>query len=236
LVLAGGILAVLAGLGFVLVENRVREPMLPLQFFKRPNFAAATLFGVMVNLTYYGVIFVLSFYLQQVKGWSAVTAGLAYLPLTGTFIASNVASGAMAARWGSRLPMIVGGLIGTAGFALLAPLGADSSYLSMLPAFVLIPTGMGLGVPAMTTAILASVDRGSAGVASAVLNTARQAAGAIGVALFGALAGSGSQIVPGLRTAALISVVLVLCASLLAAVGMHREKRADATLDSPAEG
>jgi len=219
-VIGGAVIAVVAGAAFIAVEQRVREPMLPLKFFGRPNFATATLFGVAVNLTYYGVIFVLSLYLQQVKSWPAIQAGLAYLPLTATFIASNMASGAIAARVGSRLPMIAGGLIGAVGFGLLALLNADSSYWAMLPPFILIPAGMGLAVPAMTTAILGSVERSASGVASAVLNTARQAAGAIGVALFGALA-SGDQIVSGLQISSLISVALVLCGAGLAAIGMR---------------
>ncbi|MEO8884371.1 MAG: MFS transporter [Devosia sp.] len=222
-VIGGAIVAVLAGLAFVVVEQRVHEPMLPLKFFGQRNFSTATVFGISVNLTYYGVIFVLSLYLQQVKGWSATQAGLAYLPLTAGFIASNMASGAISARVGSRLPMIAGGLIGAVGFGLLALLNADSSYWAMLPPFILIPAGMGLAVPAMTTAILGSVERSASGVASAVLNTARQAAGAIGVALFGALA-SGDQIVSGLQLSALISLALVLCAAGLAAIGMHDAK------------
>jgi DHA2 family methylenomycin A resistance protein-like MFS transporter len=223
LVLGGFAMAILAGIGFVMVEHRSKTPMLPLEFFGRPNFTPATLFGIVANMTYYGVIFVLSLYLQQVKGWSPAISGLAFLPLTGGFIVSNMISGAVVARWGSRPPMVIGGLIGAVGFALLSTLDEHSSYLAMLAPFILIPAGMGLGVPAMTTAILGSVERQSSGVASAVLNTARQSAGAIGVALFGALAG-GDQIVSGLRLSATISVVLVLFGAVLAAVGMHAHK------------
>jgi MFS transporter, DHA2 family, methylenomycin A resistance protein len=223
LVLGGVAMAILAAIGFVMVEHRSRAPMLPLEFFGRPNFTPATLFGVVANMTYYGVIFVLSLYLQQVKGWSAALSGLAFLPLTGGFIVSNMISGAVVARWGSRPPMVIGGIIGALGFALLSLLDEHSSYFAMLAPFILIPGGMGLGVPAMTTAILGSVEREASGVASAVLNTARQAAGAIGVALFGALAGGG-EIVAGLRLSATISIVLVLIGAVLAAVGMHGHK------------
>jgi DHA2 family methylenomycin A resistance protein-like MFS transporter len=227
-VVVGGLaMAVLAGIGFIVVELRSKAPMLPLEFFARPNFTPATIFGIVANLTYYGVIFVLSLYLQQVKGWSPSISGLAFLPLTGGFIVSNMISGAVVARWGSRPPTVIGGLLGAVGFFLLARLDADSSYLMMLAPFILIPGGMGLGVPAMTTAILGSVDRQSSGVASAVLNTARQAAGAIGVALFGALAGDG-QIVSGLKLAATISVGLVLFGAVLAGFGMHGHKREEA--------
>jgi MFS transporter, DHA2 family, methylenomycin A resistance protein len=216
LVVAGGILAVLAGLGFVVIEGQTNDPMLPLSFFRRPSFSPAILFGILVNLTYYGVIFVLSLYLQSVRGYSAFSTGLAYLPLTGTFILSNVLSGWMTGRMGPRLPMIAGASIGALGFLLLSTLGSSSRYGQMLPPFLLIPLGMGLAVPAMTTSVLASVERSRAGTASAVLNAARQAGGAIGVAVFGALAGgSVERITGGLRSSALLSVGLLLTAAAL---------------------
>ena len=87
--------------------------------------------------------------------------------------------------------MIIGGVIGAAGICAAALAGRADAFLSMLPAFFLIPFGMGLGVPAMTTSILASVDKAFSGTASAILNAARQAAAAIGVAIFGALASAG---------------------------------------------
>ena len=178
----------------------------------------------MVNLTYYGVIFVLSLYLQQVKHWSAWRSGMAYLPLTAGFIASNMASGAIVARVGSRPPMIGGGLIGTVGFSLLALLDAERSYWQMLLPFILIPIGMGFAVPAMTTAILVSVERQASGVASAVLNTARQAAGTVGVAIFGAQAAGGDQIVFGLKASSVISAVLVLGGAVLAMLFIRKDE------------
>ncbi|WP_394830230.1 MFS transporter [Pendulispora rubella] len=217
-VVAGGLLlAIAAGAAFVWTESRARAPMLPLRFFRKPNFSPAVAFGVLVNFTYYGMIFVLSLYLQQALGYSAFRAGLAYLPLTGSFFVSNLLSGRVAARVGSRLPMTIGAFVAALGYALLVRLDAASSYGAMLPAFLLIPAGMGFAVPAMTTATLASVDREWSGTASAVLNAARQAGAAIGVALFGALATGGPEhIVSGVGRAALISTAMLLLGSALA--------------------
>jgi MFS transporter, DHA2 family, methylenomycin A resistance protein len=216
-VLGGILLAIAGGCGFVAVEKHVRFPMLPLSFFQLPNVSAATVFGILVNFTYYGVVFVISFYLQQTHGYSPLRAGVAYLPLTATFVFSNLSSGWMAGRFGPRTPMVLGALIGTAGFVLLHRLDGASPFLAMLPAFILLPAGMGLAVPAMTTTILASVDRARSGTASGVLNAARQAGGAMGVAVFGALAaGGGSHIVTGLRASAAISTGLLLVAAALA--------------------
>jgi len=223
IVWGGALTALAAGALFAAAEARAETPMLPPSFLARPDFGPAVLFGVAVNTAYYGVLFVLSLYLQTVLGFSALKAGLACLPLTGTFILSNLASGWLVARFGSRLPMAMGGAIAAAGYLLLSRLDARSGLLDLLPAFALIPGGMGLGVPAMTTAILASVEPRDTGVASAVLNTARQAGGAVGVAAFGALAGGAAgHIVPGLHAAALVSAGLVGAAALLAARAMRR--------------
>ena len=173
---------------------------------------------MLVNCTYYGIIFVLSLYLQKSLGYSTIQAGLAFLPLTGTFIVSNIASGWMVGRMGSRPPMILGGVIGTVGYSLLHHLGGRSTFMDMLPGFVLIPAGMGLAVPAMTTAILSSVDRARSGTASAVLNAARQVGGAIGVAAFGALVSgvTAEQIISGLKIAAFSSAALLVIATIIA--------------------
>src|SRR6202043_926668 len=135
-----------AGAAFIAVEARTASPMLPLHFFRLPGFAPAIVFGVLANCTYYGIIFVLSLYLQKALGYSTVQAGLAFLPLTGTFIVSNIASGWMVGRMGSRPPMIFGGIIGTVGYSLLYLLGSRSTFMEMLPGYLLIPLGMGLAV------------------------------------------------------------------------------------------
>ena len=224
LVLGGFALAVISTVLFVRVEGRVTQPMLPLSFFHLPNFSPAVLFGIAVNLTYYGLIFILSLYLQHICRYTATQAGLAFLPLTATFVVANLISGWMVGHYGSRLPMLLGALIGACGFALLTRLDAHSSYLAMLAPFVMIPSGMGLGVPAMTTAILASVEKTWSGTASAVLNAARQAGGAIGVAAFGALVTGGDlHIVPGMHAAAWLSSGLLVTASVVVWFGIRRQ-------------
>ncbi|VWB44349.1 MFS transporter [Burkholderia lata] len=218
-VVAGGFaLAALAALAFVAVEARTATPMLPLSLFRHRTFSAAVLFGICVNLTYYGTVFVLALYLQRARGESALQAGLAFLPLTGGFLLSNLASGRVVARHGPRAPMLAGALVAALGYGSLHFVDASTPLPLLLVPFLLIPTGMGFAVPAMTTAVLASVAPERAGIASAVLNTARQAGGAMGVAAFGALAGGGSagQVVDGLRIETAVSVALLVTAALLA--------------------
>jgi DHA2 family methylenomycin A resistance protein-like MFS transporter len=218
LVFGGLAVALAAGTGFYVVEKKVSTPMLPLGIFSRTGFSSAVLFGVLVNFSYYGVIFVLSLYLQKVRGYSAIGAGLAFLPLTGTFIFSNVASGWVMTRHGLRRPMFAGALVAAAGYAMLGIIGTDSNsgFWSMLPGLALIPMGMGLAVPAMTTSILSSVEKDSAGTASAILNAARQVGGAMGVAICGALAGTEYGLTGGIHSALAVSTCFLLVAATLA--------------------
>ncbi len=223
-VIAGSLLALVTAVAFIAVEARIPFPMLPLRFFQQPGFTPAIVFGVLVNCTYYGIIFVLSLYLQRGLHYSTTQAGLAFLPLTGTFIASNMVSGWLSGQTGPRVPMVLGGLVAAAGYVLLYRLGVRTTFLEMLPAFVLIPAGMGLAVPAMTTAILSSVDRTTAGTASAVLNAARQVGGAIGVAAFGALVSgvTPEEIASGSSAASLIAASLLIVATTFALWGVRR--------------
>ena len=221
LVQGGFAVALVAGSLFLLVEKKVSSPMLPLQLFRQAAFSGAVLFGVLVNFSYYGVIFVLSFYFQKIRGYSVMEAGLAFLPLTGTFIFSNIASGKLTAHFGLRLPMIAGGLIGCGGYALLAMaigLGPQAGFMAMLPGLLLIPAGMGLAVPAMTTSILSSVQKNMAGTASAVLNAARQVGGAMGVAVYGAMVSlaANRQASGGVTGTLIASAILLLLAAGLA--------------------
>jgi DHA2 family methylenomycin A resistance protein-like MFS transporter len=221
IVLAGGALAIVCGWGFVVAERRSHSPMVPPEMFRGAALTPLIAFGTIVNLTYYGIIFIISLYLQQLLGYSAIQAGVAYLPLTATFIVANLVSGWLTGRAGPRAPMVIGAIVGATGFALLLLLGATSRYSSMIVAFILIPGGMGLAVPAMTTATLAAVDRKWAGTVSALLNTARQAGGAIGVAIFGALVGRGrDHIVAGLHASSMASSALLLSAAMLAWQGV----------------
>lgn len=213
----GFMLALVAAGVFVQIEVRSGAPMIPPDLFANRTFDAAVVFGAVVNFTYYGTVFVLTLYLQRALGYTPLQAGLAFLPLTAGFFVSNIISGRLTAAYGPRVPMLVGAAIDAAGFVLLVRAGLDTPYADLWLPFLLIPTGMGLAVPAMTNAILSSVDRRRAGVASAVLNTARQAAGAIGVAVYGSLAdGAAAQIVHGLHAAAGISIALLLVGAVLA--------------------
>ncbi|MBO9559692.1 MAG: MFS transporter [Caulobacter sp.] len=209
--LAGGVAAAAA---FLAIEMRSAHPAVPLEVFRNRMVWSAVVIGVAVNFTYYGVIFVLGLFLQRSAGYDAIQAGLAFLPLTATFIVSNLLSGRIAHRFGPARTMAGGVLVAALGYALTSRLTPTTPFWLMVPGFLLIPGGMGTAVPAMTSALLASVDRHFSGTASGVLNACRQAAGAAGVAVMGALAAGGPErIAAGLRVSGLIAAAVLLGAA-----------------------
>jgi DHA2 family methylenomycin A resistance protein-like MFS transporter len=205
------LLALVAGLvlavAFVLFERRAEHPAMPLSAFRKRPAWTAVVVGSALNFTYYGLIFVLGLFMLRALHWAPAKAGLAFLPLTATFIVSNLLSGGLVARFGARKVTTLGVLLAAMGYALTARLGAGSGMIEMLPGFALIPGGMGLAIPALTSGLLASVDRHEAGAASGALNACRQVGGAAGVAIFGALAGT--DVTAGLRVSGLSAAVLL---------------------------
>jgi hypothetical protein len=88
-VLTGFAIALLSAIAFVWVEGHRRDPMLPLSFFRNRTFTSATLVGWLINIAYYGLIFVLSLYFQQIKGDTALKTGLVFLPMTAVVLIAN---------------------------------------------------------------------------------------------------------------------------------------------------
>lgn len=215
-VIGGLALAVVTGAIFLLVESRIQAPMFPLDLFTRRVPAVTSLVGLVVNLTLYGTIFMLSLYFQQERHFSPAMTGLAFLPFMAAVTVSNVAAGRIAARYGARLPMAIGLLLGAAGFGMMALVQTDTSYLSLLWRLLFLPVGIGLAVPAMTTALLSSVPTEISGTASGVLNTVRQSGGAIGVALFGSALALGT--IEGMQLVFLVSALAVAGSALCALV------------------
>lgn len=189
---------IVVGGAFVATESRVAHPMLPTRLFRSSVFSAATVVGLVLNFGVYGQVFVLSLYFQRARGYSALATGLALLPFAAMTVAGPVAVGRLTARVGARLPMVAGQLCAAAGSALLAAAGAHTPYGSLVPGLVALGVGMALVMPSMTAAVVQAAPGAQAGVASGVLNTARQVGGAIGVALLGSLVARG-HLVSGMR-------------------------------------
>ena len=187
------------------VEGRHRDPVVPLALFRNPGFSAGNAIGVLVNLGFYGQLFVLSLYFQEVLGYSPLRAGLAFLPLfAGTFFISWGA-GRMTARWGPVRPMVIGLAIGLAGLLLLLPADAGVSYWALVPGLVLVSAEVLIPAP-LSVAVIAAAPREQSGVVSGVLNAMRQTGGALGVAILGSLIAA-NAFVDGMRWALVVSAV-----------------------------
>jgi DHA2 family methylenomycin A resistance protein-like MFS transporter len=217
--------AVALAVAFVAVERTRLDPMLPLSLFRRPAFAAANALAGTMNLATLGLLFVLTLYLQDVRGLSALGAGTRLLPLFLPLSVIAPLGGRIVGKVGPRWPMAVGLLLAGAGVALLAPLGTRSSYDALLPALLLWGLGLAVLTPAVVAAAVGSVPRERAGLASAVNNTARQAAGAVGIASFGALAGApaGAGFLGGFHAAAIVAAGLFLAGAIAAMLLIPRD-------------
>jgi len=179
------------GVAFTVAEHRQAARMLPLRVFRSRNLTAATGVGVLFNLCIYGALICLSLFLQEARHESALSTGLLILPMSVAVGVGSTASGPLTARLGPKPPMITGFVLATAGAVLLAAAGAGTSLALIVAGSVLL--GMcSLAMPAMTAVVVGSVGRERAGLASGILNAARQSGGALGVALLGALL-AGSQ-------------------------------------------
>jgi DHA2 family methylenomycin A resistance protein-like MFS transporter len=217
-------LFVAAGFAFVLLENRVRAPMLPLGFFRSPTFSAANTVGLLINLGFYGELFVATLYFQEVRGYSALLTGLALLPQMGVVALASFFSGRVMARTGPRLPMTIGLVVGGAGLFGWLVAGNHSSYLLLVAPLIAAGFGMAFTMPAATAAVMGAAPDERGGIASGVVNTFRQVGGVIGIALLGALVAHRPTFIPGLHTAVVIggAAFLLGCALALAAVGRQQ--------------
>ncbi|WP_432084169.1 MFS transporter [Streptomyces sp. WAC 04229] len=221
-VLGAGTLGVVALVLFVVVERRTeargiaeKPPLLPLSLFRSPGFASTAVVGVLLNLGYYGMLYLSTLYLQNERGYDALGAGLALLPTVCMAVVAAPLSGRLTARYGPYVPMTGALLLGAAGFVGWLLAGPDTPYWMLLPA--LIATGLATPstVPAATAAIVQAAPTENAGVASAVFNVARQIGNSLGVALFASLI-AGRALVSGLHISALIASAAFFAAALLA--------------------
>jgi DHA2 family methylenomycin A resistance protein-like MFS transporter len=213
--------AIVSAVAFAFLESRGPDVMLPLNLFRRRPFTAATIVGFAVNFTLYGAIFLLGLYLQRLHGYSPLQTGLAFLPFCVVLGSANLLAGRLTVKYGARLPMTIGLIVSATGFAALTPLDAHTPYVAMLAGLSIVPAGIGLVVPAMTTALLASVEKERSGIASGVLNTVRQAGGALGVAVLGSLLAVDG--IGGLRTSFTVAAVLLLAAIAAASWGLRKD-------------
>jgi len=196
---------ILATAAFITLERYSRSPMLPLQLFANPAFSAATGVGLMRNLGYYGQLFLLSLFFQQVQGYSALGTGAAFLPLTATIAPGSLLAGRLYERIGPRLLIAVGLALSSISALAMALINAKTSYASICGMLITAGFGIGLSSPPMMAALLANAPEEQSGIAGGIFNTSLQVGSLFGVALLGSFVSNRHSFVHGMHIAFVIA-------------------------------
>nr|WP_206443192.1 MFS transporter [Candidatus Protofrankia californiensis] len=186
--LAGAAVLLIA---FLINEQLGRNPLLPLSIFRVRGLGAADVTGLIAFAGLIAMFFFLTLYMQNVLGYSPIETGAAYLPLCfGVGIAAGVSS-QLLVRVGTRPVIVIGALLAAGGLYYLSRIPVDGSYLTdLFPGLMIVSFGLGAVFVGVTTAANAGVPADRAGLAAALLNASQQVGGALGLAIFSAVATS----------------------------------------------
>jgi EmrB/QacA subfamily drug resistance transporter len=212
-VLGAFVLSGLALAAFVLAEARRPHPMVPLDLFRSRNVTVSTTVGFAFVVGYYGLPFVMSLYLQQVRGLSSLAAGFSFLPMMVIGALLTPFSARIAERFGPRAAIVTGLAVMATGLALLATIPSSAPVWVLALVMVLVGLAGPLVSPPITAVLLNSVPDHRAGTASGVFNTSRQVGGALAIAVFGGLLATQSGFMTGLRLSFLIAAAVAAAAA-----------------------
>jgi len=187
-VLASAVAALLLGAALVRRERRGAHPMLPRALFAAPSFGAAVVTGFLINFSVFGQLFLYSLFLQQAQGRDALHTGLLLLPMMASSTVTNLLSGRVIARFGTRGPLLGGLLVAAAASAALALFARGAMpYAVLLGGAMVMFLAIGIAIPAMTNTVIQASGREHANSAAAALNANRQVGALVGVAVMGAI-------------------------------------------------
>jgi EmrB/QacA subfamily drug resistance transporter len=190
--------ALVALVALLAYEARRREPLLELRFFRSVAFSSASVIAVCAFAGLGGFLFLNTLYLQEVRGLSALQAGLCTLPIAAMTLIFAPLSGRLVGTRGPRLSLLAGGVGMAVGAGLLTGLGAHTSIPSLVPAYLIFGIGFGTVNPPITNTAVLGMPAAQAGVAAAVASTSRQLGQTLGVAVVGAItAGAAVSVGPG---------------------------------------
>ena len=180
-------LAVIALPAFVMVENRVKAPMVQFDLLSDRNFLGAIVVAMIISFAMLGVFFFLALYMQDILGYSPLEAGVRFLPSTLMIVLVAPVAGRLADRFGPRWLIGGGLLLVAASLFSFSGIAVDSGYLDLLPGFMLLGIGIAMTMSPMTSAAMNAVPVQKAGIASGVLSMFRMVGGSLGIAVTGAI-------------------------------------------------
>ena len=187
-----GALVLLAA--FVVIELRTKKPLVPFSIFRRRTLRGANIVGILIGMSLFSMFFLITLYLQQVLGDSALEAGISYLPLALSIIVAAGAAGALVTRIGFKPVLIAGMVLVAAALAWFTQVSADGSFwVDVLGPSILAGLGLGLAFVPVTIAAMSGSSHEEAGLASGLINTSQQVGGALGLAILASIANSSTS-------------------------------------------
>jgi predicted MFS family arabinose efflux permease len=242
--------AVVLLISFVVVETRSSHPLLPLRVVAERNRGGSYLASFLLGAGLFAMFVFLSYYMQGVLHYSALKAGIAFLPFAVGIVVAAAASSSLVPRIGPRIPMTVGMLVGAIGLAWLTQIGVHTSYWAyVFGPELLMSLGLGFAFPALSSTALMNVDDKDSGVASALVNTTQQIGGSLGTALLNTVAATATAnylavhgrlflpegLVHGYSVAFAIGAGFLVLAALASAVLVNgRPRMAESPVEGPA--
>src|SRR4249919_985319 len=183
------ILSAVLMVAFFFIEARSRSPLVPLGIFKRRTLVGANTVGFGLGTAIFGMFFLLSLYMQQVLGFSALETGVGYLAVALTAVAASGVAQALVTRVGVKPVLATGLSLLAAGLIFFTQVSVDGSYVSdLLPGFLLVGVGLGFSFVPVSIAALAGATDKEAGLQSGLINTSQQIGGALGLAILSTVA------------------------------------------------
>jgi EmrB/QacA subfamily drug resistance transporter len=180
--------------GFVVWEQRHSEPLMRLGILRIKTVSGANAAGFILGTALFAMFLMLTLYMQQVLGYSAMKTGVAYLAVAGTAIFTSAIAAQLVTRIGVKPVLVTGMLSLTAGLVYFTQVSVGGSYLGdLLPGFLLIALGIGFAFVPISIAALAGVEAAEAGLASGLINTSQQIGGALGIAALSTIATSRTE-------------------------------------------
>jgi DHA2 family methylenomycin A resistance protein-like MFS transporter len=220
-VVAAIAVAAVAAAALLLLEARARHPMLPLDLLRSRTVVVVCALGFAFLGGYYGLVFVFSLYLEQLRHLSPFATGMAFVPMTVMSAVFNPVALRAARRFGTRVPIILGLALMAAGSLLLCLAGPTTPVWVIATGLIPVALGGPFIMPPSTALLMDAVPARRAGTASGALNTSRQVGAALMVAVFGALLTSRAGFEAGMRVSLLITAALTTVAVVMVAVALR---------------